>query len=108
MGPLDQVLDMIPGVAPEVRGQAVDDRKLKRLEAIIDSMTPKERRRPDILDGRRRRRVARGSGTTVQEINQLLRQYAEMRRLMKAMKGGEKEAMRKLAARFGGRMKLPL
>ncbi|OFV86821.1 MAG: signal recognition particle protein, partial [Acidobacteria bacterium RIFCSPHIGHO2_12_FULL_67_30] len=108
MGPLDQVLDMIPGVAPEVRGQAVDDRKLKRLEAIIDSMTPKERRRPDVLDGRRRRRVARGSGTTVQEINQLLRQFAEMRRLMKAMKGGEKEAMRKLAARFGGKMKLPL
>ena len=108
MGPLDQVLDMIPGVAPEVRGQAVDDRKLKRLEAIIDSMTPKERRRPDVLDGRRRKRVARGSGTTVQEVNQLLRQYAEMRRLMKAMKGGEKEAMRKLAARFGGKMKLPL
>jgi len=108
MGPLDQVLEMIPGVAPEARGQAVDERKLKRLEAIIDSMTPKERRRPDLLDGRRRKRVARGSGTTVQEINQLLRQYAEMRRLMKAMKGGEKEAMRKLAARFGGKMKLPL
>ena len=108
MGPLDQVLEMIPGIAPEVRGQAVDERKLKRLEAIIDSMTPKERRRPDLLDGRRRKRVARGSGTTVQEINQLLRQYAEMRRLMKAMKGGEKEAMRKLAARFGGKMKLPL
>ena len=108
MGPLDQVLEMIPGVAPEVRGQAVDERKLKRLEAIIDSMTPKERRRPDLLDGRRRKRVARGSGTTVQEINQLLRQYAEMRRLMKAMKGGEKEAMRKLAARFGGKMKLPM
>ena len=108
MGPLDQVLEMIPGIAPEVRGQAVDERKLKRLEAIIDSMTPKERRRPDLLDGRRRKRVARGSGTSVQEINQLLRQYAEMRRLMKAMKGGEKEAMRKLAARFGGKMKLPL
>ena len=108
MGPLDQVLEMIPGIAPEVRGQAVDERKLKRLEAIIDSMTPKERRRPDLLDGRRRKRVARGSGTTVQEINQLLRQYAEMRRLMKAMKGGEKEAMRKLAARFGGKMKLPM
>ena len=108
MGPLDQILDMIPGVAPEARGQAVDERKLKRLEAIIDSMTAKERRRPDVLDGRRRKRVARGSGTTVQEVNQLLRQYAEMRRLMKAMKGGEKEAMRKLAARFGGKMKLPL
>ena len=108
MGPLDQVLEMIPGIAPEVRGQAVDERKLKRLEAIIDSMTPKERRRPDLLDGRRRKRVARGSGTSVQEINQLLRQYAEMRRLMKAMKGGEKEAMRKLAARFGGKMKLPM
>ncbi|MBI2957021.1 MAG: signal recognition particle protein, partial [Acidobacteria bacterium] len=108
MGPLEQVLEMIPGVAPEVRGAEVDERKLTRLEAIINSMTPQERRRPDILNGRRRRRIARGSGTSVQEINQLLRQYAEMKRMMKLMKGGQKEAMRKLAARFGGRMKLPL
>jgi signal recognition particle subunit SRP54 len=109
MGPLDEVLSMIPGVAPEVRGAEVDERKLTRLEAIINSMTPKERRRPDILNGKRRKRIARGSGTTVQEVNLLLRQYAEMRRMMKAMAGGKKEALRKLAARFGGRgLKLPL
>ncbi|MFQ5662437.1 MAG: signal recognition particle protein [Terriglobia bacterium] len=106
MGPLEQVLEMIPGVAPEMRGRQMDERGLVRLEAIINSMTPKERRRPDILNGKRRKRIARGSGTSVQEVNQLLRQYAEMRRMMKAMKKGD--AMRKLAARFGGKMKLPL
>ncbi|HXE74438.1 MAG TPA: signal recognition particle protein [Candidatus Xenobia bacterium] len=106
MGPLDDILGMIPGVAPEVRSQAVDERKLARVEAIINSMTPQERRRPDVLNGRRRKRVARGSGTSVQEVNQLLRQYGEMKRMMKAMTG--KDAMRKLAARFGGKMKLPL
>ncbi|MDA2912490.1 signal recognition particle protein [Acidobacteriia bacterium AH_259_A11_L15] len=101
MGPLEQVLDMIPGVAPEVRGAEVDERRITRLEAIIDSMTAKERRRPDILNGKRRKRVARGSGTSVQEVNQLLRQYAEMRRLMKSLQGGRGDAMRKLAQRFG-------
>ncbi|MFQ5779091.1 MAG: signal recognition particle protein, partial [Terriglobia bacterium] len=115
MGPLEQVLDMIPGVAPEVRGAEVDERRVKRLEAIIDSMTAKERRRPDILNGKRRKRVARGSGTSVQEVNQLLRQYAEMRRLMKSLQGGRGDAMRKLAQRFGlpagkagGRGRLPV
>jgi len=93
-------------VAPEVRSQAVDERKLARVEAIINSMTAQERRRPDVLNGRRRKRVARGSGTSVQEVNQLLRQYSEMKRMMKAMTG--KDAMRKLSARFGGKMKLPL
>ncbi len=106
MGSLDDILGMIPGVAPEVRSQAVDERKLARVEAIINSMTAQERRRPDVLNGRRRKRVARGSGTTVQEVNQLLRQYSEMKRMMKAMTG--KDAMRKLSARFGGKMKLPL
>ncbi len=109
MGPLEEVLSMIPGVAPEVRGAEVDERKLVRLDAIISSMTPGERRRPDVVNGKRRKRIARGSGTTVQEVNQLLRQYGEMKRLMKSMQGGQKAAMRKLAARFGRPgMKLPL
>ena len=102
---VDDILGMIPGVAPEVRSQGVDERKLARVEAIINSMTAQERRRPDVLNGRRRKRVARGSGTSVQEVNQLLRQYGEMKRMMKAMTG--KDAMRKLSARFGGKMKLP-
>ena len=106
MGPLEEVLRMIPGVAPEVRGAEMDERKLLRLEAMINSMTPQERRRPDLIDGKRRKRIARGSGATVQEVNQLLRQFGDMRRMMKAMKGGD--AMRKLAARLSGKMKLPL
>jgi signal recognition particle subunit SRP54 len=109
MGPLDDILGMIPGVAPEVRSQGVDERKLGRVEAIINSMTAQERRRPDVLNGKRRKRIARGSGTSVQEVNQLLRQYGDMKKMMKAVSGGgKKDAMRKLAARFGGKMKLPL
>jgi signal recognition particle subunit SRP54 len=100
MGPLDEVLGMIPDVAPEVRGAEVDERKVTRLDAIISSMTPKERRRPDILNGKRRKRIARGSGTSVQEVNQLMRQYGEMKRMMKAMQGGKRGAMQKLAQRF--------
>jgi signal recognition particle subunit SRP54 len=107
MGPLDEVLGMIPGVATELRKQPVDERRLVRLDAIINSMTRRERARPDILNGKRRKRIARGSGTTVQEVNQLLRQYGEMKRMMKSLQGGKKEAMRKLAARFGGKMPFP-
>jgi len=107
MGPLDEVLGMIPGVAAELRKAPVDERRLVRLDAIINSMTRRERARPDLLNGKRRKRVARGSGTTVQEVNQLLRQYGEMKRMMKSLQGGKKEAMRKLAARFGGKMPFP-
>ncbi|MBI4461768.1 MAG: signal recognition particle protein, partial [Acidobacteria bacterium] len=99
MGPLDQVLAMIPG-ASQLPGVEADERKLVHLEAIIDSMTPRERRRPDIIDGKRRRRIARGSGTSVQQVNQLLRQFAAMRRMMKTMKGG-KGATSALARRLG-------
>lgn len=87
MGPLSQVLDMIPGmskakldVAPELA-----DGQLKRIEAIIHSMTPEERHHPEMLGGSRKRRVARGSGTTVQEVNQLLSQFRQMQRMMKQM-----------------------
>jgi signal recognition particle subunit SRP54 len=87
MGPLSQVLDMIPGlskakldVAPELA-----DGQLRRIEAIINSMTPDERHHPEMLGGSRKRRVARGSGTTVQEVNQLLSQFRQMQRMMKQM-----------------------
>ena len=99
MGPLEQVLAMIPG-AGQMKGLEADERKLTHLEAIIDSMTPLERRRPDLIDGRRRRRIARGSGTSVQQVNQLLRQFAAMCRMMKAMRGG-KAAEAALARRLG-------
>ncbi len=83
MGPLDQVLGMIPGVGARMRGTEVDERQLARIEAMINSMTPAERRRPEIIDGSRRRRIARGSGTSVQDVNRLLRQFAEARKMLK-------------------------
>jgi signal recognition particle subunit SRP54 len=83
-GLLGQIVDLLPG-AKALRGAQVDDRRLTRFDAIISSMTPVERRHPDIINGSRRRRIARGAGTTVEEVNRLLRQYAEMRRLVKRM-----------------------
>ena len=105
MGSLDQVLSMIPGVAPDVLNNTdVDERRLKRLDAIINSMTLQERRKPDVINGKRRKRIARGSGTTVQDVNQLLRQFSQMRRMMKSMaKGGKRGMMQQLQQKFGGR-----
>jgi signal recognition particle subunit SRP54 len=88
-GLLGQVMELLPG-AKALKGAEVDDRKLERFEAIIGSMTPSERRHPEIINGSRRRRIARGAGTSVEEVNRLLRQYAEMRRLVKRFgKGGD-------------------
>ena len=88
-GLMGQIMDLLPG-AKALRGSQVDDRKLVRFEAIISSMTPTERRHPEIVNGSRRRRVARGAGTTVEEVNRLLRQYAEMKRMVKRLgKGGD-------------------
>lgn len=84
MGPLDQVLGMIPGI--KLRGVAAGDAgeaELKKIEAIIRSMTPDERRSPAIIDGSRRKRIAAGSGTSVQDVNRLLNQFQEMRKMMK-------------------------
>jgi signal recognition particle subunit SRP54 len=87
MGPLSEVLKMIPGVGAKLPQDAeVDDRGLKRVEAIIRSMTPRERNQPRVIDGSRRKRIARGSGTSVQEVNQLLRQFADMQKMMRQMK----------------------
>ncbi len=82
MGPLENILGMIPGMG-NMKGVSTDDKQLKRVEAIILSMTLAERRKPDILNARRRQRIARGSGTTVTEINDLLKRFSEMRRMMK-------------------------
>lgn len=93
MGPLQQILELIPGFSGLMRqrefAEALDDRQLKRIEAIIYSMTPLERRRPEIIDGSRRRRIARGSGTTPAEVNQLLNQFKEMQKVMKHMASGK-------------------
>jgi signal recognition particle subunit SRP54 len=88
MGPLKQVMDMMPGMNKMMpAGGATDaqERQLMRMEACINSMTPKERRHPQILNGPRKRRIAKGSGTSVEEINRLLRQYGQMRKLMKRL-----------------------
>ncbi len=90
LGPLSQLLQMLPKGGP-LRGldpSAVDEGQLRQIEAIISSMTREERRRPRILNGSRRRRIARGSGTSVQKVNQLLKQYRAMKKMMKQMRGG--------------------
>jgi signal recognition particle subunit SRP54 len=89
MGSLGSLLKMIPGIGKQLRGMNVDDRQLDRVEAIILSMTPDERRRPELLNGSRRARIAKGSGTSVQQINQLLQQHKQMKKMMKQMAGGK-------------------
>ncbi len=84
LGPLKNVLGMLPGVSPQMLKSAnVDDNRLRHVEAIVLSMTPKERKAPDLLNGSRRMRIARGSGRTVQEVNQLLAQFKQMQKMMK-------------------------
>src|SRR5207237_483698 len=82
LGPVENILGMLPGMS-NVPGLSVDDRQLRRIEAIVLSMTPQERTRPDILNARRRQRIARGSGRTVTEVNDLLQRFNQMRKLMK-------------------------
>lgn len=86
MGSIESLLSMIPGFN-RMKGISVDTKEFVKIEAIINSMTPEERRNPSILNGSRRRRIALGSGTTVADVNRLLKQYNEMKKLMKAFKG---------------------
>jgi signal recognition particle subunit SRP54 len=99
MGPLQGVLKMIPGVGNQFRDVDVDEGKLKRVEAIVLSMTPQERRMPHLIDGSRRRRIAAGSGTTVQEVNQLLGARKQMEKMMKQLGKGKMPAL----SAFGGK-----
>ena len=86
MGPLKGVLGMLPGVdAKMLKAAKVDDKRLRHFEAIVLSMTPAERRRPEVLNGSRRSRIARGSGRSVQEVNQLVKQFGQMKKMMKHM-----------------------
>jgi signal recognition particle subunit SRP54 len=88
MGPLQGLLGMIPGVGGQLRGMNVDEREFDRVEAIILSMTPEERRHPDLIKGSRRLRIARGSGTNVQAVNQIVKQFATVRKLMRQVGRG--------------------
>jgi signal recognition particle subunit SRP54 len=96
MGPLNQVLGMLPGMGRELQGVEVDDRDVARVEAIIRSMTPAERTNPKILNGSRRARIARGSGTTTQQVNAVLKQFDEARRMMKQLAGMTPKRLRKM------------
>jgi signal recognition particle subunit SRP54 len=100
MGPLTSLLKMMPGVGNQLGNLNIDDRDLDRLQAIITSMTPEERRNPTILNGSRRRRIALGSGTNVQAVNQLVKQFGQMQKMMRAMQQGKMPNLQQLA---GGR-----
>jgi signal recognition particle subunit SRP54 len=100
MGPLQNLLKMMPGVGQQLGGLNLDERELDRLQAIIQSMTPEERANPSIIDGSRRRRIAHGSGTTVQAVGRLVKQFAQMKKLMRQLSSGKMPDLRQLA---GGR-----
>ncbi len=102
LGPLSSLLDMMPKMGPlkDLKDVKVDEKEISRVVAIIDSMTPKERANHMIINGARRRRIARGSGTSVQDVNQLLKQYADARKMMKTLSGG-------MMSKKLGKMKLP-
>jgi len=111
MGPLGNLLGMMPGMPKELKGAEIGDDQLKPVEAIIRSMTPAERRKPEVINGSRRTRIANGSGTTVGDVNRLVKQFSEMQKMMKKMgamgmgkgkKGKKGRAMPNMAAMPGG------
>ena len=83
MGPLDQLLDMMPGMGKMKGNMKVDERQMARVEAIVKSMTKQEKRQPEILNANRRKRIALGSGTTIQDENRLLKQFEDMKKMKK-------------------------
>lgn len=106
MGPLDQLFDMIPGMG-KMKGLKVDERQMARVEAIVKSMTREEKLNPEILNASRRRRIAEGSGTTIQDVNRLIKQFDDMKKMMKqfsSMMGGGSKKMKK---KFGRGMRFP-
>jgi signal recognition particle subunit SRP54 len=100
MGPIDQLMGMIPGIDTKaLKGLDINDKDISRIEAIIKSMTKKERDNPDIIDSNRRKRIAKGSGNTVQEVNKLLKQFKETKKMMKKFTDMEKSIKKK--GKFG-------
>ena len=98
IGPLSNILGMLPGVGSKLKDVEIDENAFKKPEAIVRSMTPQERRHPDILNASRRKRIAVGAGVTVQDVNALMRQFDQMRQMVKQMMGNKKGAMRRMAA----------
>jgi signal recognition particle subunit SRP54 len=106
MGPLGDIMKMMPGMGG-IQVGAKEEKHLAKTEAIVLSMTKKERRNPDILNGSRRLRIAKGSGTQVSDVNALIKQFSQMREMMRMMKGGKgKELMRRMG-QMGGRGGFP-
>jgi signal recognition particle subunit SRP54 len=98
MGPLQNVMSLVPGLGKQMRGVTIDDRELSRIEAIVLSMTPEERRSPEIISGSRRARIAAGSGTSVQQVNKLLQARKQMAKMMKQLGKGKMPNLQSLAA----------
>jgi signal recognition particle subunit SRP54 len=103
LGPLESILGMMPnmGIMKDLKNAKIDEKEITHVVAIIDSMTPRERANHMIINGSRRRRIAKGSGTSVQEVNQLLKQYSQARKMMKSFSGG-------FLGKKLGKMKLPV
>jgi signal recognition particle subunit SRP54 len=93
MGNIKDLMGMIPGMGKMVKDIDIDDNSFKSIEAIIQSMTNDERERPDILNGSRRKRIADGSGTSIQEVNKLIKQFDDMRKMMKMFNNGQAQKM---------------
>ena len=103
MGSMEQLLSMIPGLSANLKDVQIDERQLDRMKAIIQSMTPQERRKPEVLNASRRKRIAEGSGNTVQAVNQLIKQFEQTKKMMKELTGAKgNKKMRKM---FGKNMK---
>ena len=96
MGPLKQIMSMLPGVGNQLKDDDVDDKQLYRIEAIITSMTVKEREKPAIINPSRKRRIAAGSGTKVEDVNRLLKQFEQMQKMMKMMGGKNGKGKRRM------------
>ncbi len=103
MGPLQNLLGMIPGLGKELRAVKLDEREFDRLQAIILSMTPEERRRPELIKGSQRLRIAKGSGTNVQAVKALIKQFEQMRKVMRQVSSGRMPDLGALMRQAGGR-----
>ena len=100
MGNIKELMGMIPGIGKAVKDLDIDDNAFKSVEAIIRSMTPKERANPDIINNSRKERIARGSGTTMQEVNRLMKQFEQIRKTMKSVASGKMGNMMGMMPKF--------
>jgi signal recognition particle subunit SRP54 len=98
MGNIKELAGMIPGVGKAIKDVDIDDNAFKGIEAIIQSMTPKERQNPDIINQSRRLRIAKGSGTKIEDVNRLMKQFDQTRKMMKMVTGMDRSKMMQMAA----------